>query len=433
MPVTTASLGDFLTEKVAPTIKTQLPNEVKLLKRFDEADDVQWSGRECVQRITVNRNRGVYFTAEGGQPPVGGNMQYEAFRIPMRYVHGGIRYTKQSELASKNQPGPSMLKQELKGMMDALKRQHSFAIMGDGRGVRALINGDPGTGTTLTLDSPGGFAGANHGNRYLNEGDYIVAINPATGLLRAGGTRYITARNAAGTTVTVSAAIDAAWADNDIICKAYGSDASINIRDTDWQHPHMGIMGMIDNGTYVNQYFGLSRTTFPILQATRFGTTSAPVGALSADVMQRAIDVVSQVSGGTTNEIWCHLDTRRAYLTIMEQDRRYQAGDLMRPNAGTVAASGKDSLKFGPDITIHTDGDFPYGFMIGLDTSECQKYTLLDGEWANDTGSIWRAVSGQVDTLEATWRSYVNYGYFQPNKSWRLDGISNSFVVAHIA
>ena len=71
--------------------------------------------------------------------------------------------------------------------------------------------------------------------------------------------------------------------------------------------------------------------------------------------------------------------------------------------------------------------------MIGLDTSECQKYTLLSGEWANDTGSIWRAVSGQVDTLEATWRSYVNYGYFQPNKSWRLDGVSNSFVVAHIA
>lgn len=432
MSVTTASLGDFLIEKVAPTIKTQLNNEVALLKRFDEADDVTWAGREAVQRIQVNRNRAIYATAEGGRPPEGGNIQYESFRIPMRYTHANVRFTKQSELASKGQPGPSSLKQELKGMMDSLKRQHSFYIMGDGRGVRALINGDPGTGVTLTLDSPGGFAGANHGNRFLNEGDYIVAIDPATGSLRAGGTRYVTGMNAAGTTCTVSAAIDTAWADNDIICKAYGSNASIDIRDTDWQHPHMGIMGMIDNGTYINQYFGLSRATFPILQSTRF----ASVGMLSADIMQRAIDVTSQRGGGKTNEIWCQHDTRRAYLTIMEQDRRYTGSDLMRPNAGTVAAKGgydSGNLKFGPDITIHTDGDFPYNTMIGLDTSECQKYTMLDGEWANDTGNIWTEVQNEVDTYKATWRSYVNYGYFQPNKSWRLDGLTTSFVVAHIA
>lgn len=428
--VTTASLGDFLVDKVAPTIKTQLTNEVPLLKRFqDVSDDVSFSGREAQQRVTVNRNRGGYATAEGGKPPEAGSMKYEMFRIPMRYGHYQVQYTKQAEISSSG--GISMLKAEMKGMMDAMKRNESFYMMGDGRGVRALLNGDPGTTTTCTLDSPGGIAGANHGNRFLNEGDYIAAINPATGLLRAGGTRQITARNAAGTTVTIAAACDAAWADNDYIVKAYGSDASLAIGNTDWQHPFMGIMGMIDNGTYVNLYFGLSRTSYPILQCTRFGG----VGTLSADIIQRALDVSRQVGGGKTDEIWCHPDTRRAYLTIMENDRRYTADALMNPNVGTSAAGGygtSDGLKFG-SIPINTDGDFPYGVMMGWDTSECQYVPQIDGEWANETGSIWRAVSGAVDTWEATWRSYKNYAYYQPNKAWRLDGITSSFVVAHIS
>lgn len=430
MGVTTASLGDFLINKAAPTIKTQLPNEVPMLKSFQDAtDEVDFTGREAQLRITVNRNRGGYATAEGGKPPEAGTMKYEMFRIPMRYGHYQIQYTKQAEVSSKG--GVAMLRSEMKGMMDAMKRNESFYIMGDGRGVRALINGDPGTGTTLTLDSPGGFAGANHGNRFLNEGDYIAAINPATGALRAGGTRQITARNAAGTTVTVNAAIDAAWADNDYIVKAWGNDASLIISNTDWQHPFMGQAGMVDNGTYVNLYFGLSRTSFPILQATRI----ASVGALSADVIQRALDVSRMVGGGKTDEIWCHPNTRRAYLTIMEQDRRYMAAALMNPNAGTKAAGGygtDDGLSFGT-IPLKTDGDFPYGTMMGWDTSECKSVQQIEGEWANETGSMWRAVSGAVDTWEATWRSYKNYFYAQPNKAWRLEDISTSFVVAHIA
>lgn len=428
--VTTASLGDFLVEKATPVIKSQLPNEVPMLKRFENmADEVEFSGREAQQRVTVNRNQGGYATAEGGKPPEAGSMQYEMFRIPMRYQHYPVQYTKQAEISSKS--GVSMLKSEMKGMMDAMKRNKSFYLMGDGRGVRALINGSPGTGVTITLDSPGGFAGANHGNRFLNDGAYIAAINPATGLLRAGGTRQITGHNAAGTTVTINAACDSAWADNDYIVKAWGNDASLAIGNTDWQHPFMGIMGMVDNGTYVNLYGGLSRTTFPILQCTRF----ASVGTLSADIIQRALDVSRQVGGGKTDEMWMHPDTRRAYLTIMENDRRYMADSLMNPNAGTKAAGGygtDDGLKFGK-IPINTDGDFPYGTVIGWDTSECQHIPQIEGEWANETGSIWRAVSGAVDTWEATWRIYENYFYAQPNKAWRLDGVTTSFVVAHIS
>lgn len=429
---TIAQLGEFLQNKIAPAIRSQLPEEVPLLKSFETRDDVEWNGaREYIKRIEVGRNEGVYFTAEGGRPPEAGEQQVEAFRIGCRYTHGQINWTVQSKKATQGVASgfADIVEYKTKGLLKSLKWQRLFGLWGDGRGVRALINGDPGTGTTLTLDSPGGVAGSNHGNRYLNVGMYVVAINPATGALRAGGTRRINAVAAGGNTVTVDAAIDAAWADNDYIVKAYGSNASINIRDTDWQHPPMGMLGMLDNGAYVNTYFGLSRTTFPILNATRINN----VGGLSADVIQRAIDVATQIGGGDIREHWMSMDVRRAYLTIMQQDRRYTAEHLMRPDALTKSAKGgyDDGMTVG-GRPVKTDPHSPYGMWFGLDPDGCKRYVMEDGEWADETGAIWRAVANEVDTLEATYRIYDQFIHEQPNTCFRLEDISTTFAIAHV-
>ena len=431
MPADTSTAGQLLKEDFGPALRTQLSNETPLLDSFEKRDNVRWVGRERVEPIRVNRNRGVYFTAEGGRPPAAGNQQTENLRIPVRYTHGAIQLTAQLMKASKSDKGAfvSALKLETEGLLDDLRMQRLFAMWGDGRGIRALLNGDPVTGTTLTLDAPGGFAGPNHGNRFLNVGDYVVAVDPTTGAVRAGGTRRIDAIAAGGTTATINAACDTAWADNDFIIKAYGSDASITIGDTDWQHPMMGMMGMIDNGTYVNMYFNLSRTQYPVLQATRINN----VGALSADVIQRGIDVAMQIGSAKITEHWVHPDTRRAYLTLMEQDRRYTAESLMNPNAGTKIASGQysDTLSFG-GVPIKTDPHAPYGTWFGCDTRSAVRYILEEGQWADETGEIFVQVANAVDTYSATYRIYDNCAWLRPNQSFRLDDIQTTFVMAHI-
>lgn len=433
MASTTATLGEFLQDKIAPAIRSQLVNEVPFLKSFEARDDVAWSGREVVQRIEVGRENGVYSTAEGGKAPDAGNIQIEALRIPVRFTHGQIEYTVQAMKAAKASASEAadLLQLKTKSMMNALRLHRLFGIWGDGRGVRARLNGDPGTTTTLTLDAPGGVAGPNHGSRFLNTGMYVVAVDPATGALRAGGTRKITAVAAAGTTVTIDAACDSAWADNDFIVRAYGNDASIAIGNTDWQHHPMGAAGMFDNGGTVNTYFGLSRTTFPVLSSTLIPN----IGGLSADIIQRAIDVVTQVGNGNITEHWVHPDTRRAYLTLMEQDRRYTAGQLMDPNAGTKVSKGgygrNSQLDFG-SAPINIDPHCPYGEWFGLDMSCAKRYILEDGEWANETGEIFTEVSGQVDTYKATYRIYDNFAHLQPNQCFRLTGISSTFVMAHL-
>lgn len=431
MPADLSTMATLLKEDYGVGLKNQLADETPVLDLFEREDNATWEGREHVEAIHVNRNRGVYASAEGGAQPTAGFQQIENLRIPVRYIHGGISITTQLIKASRSNKGSFArgMQLEMDRLLDDLRVQRLFYIWHDGRGVRALVNGDPSTGTTLTLDGPGGVAGVNHGNRFLNVGDNIAFIDPATGSLRAGGTRRITARAAGGTTVTVSAALDAAVGDNDFVVKAYGPDASVALSNTEWQHPPMGILGLIDDGTFVNTYFGLSRTAFPILQSTVINS----VGSLSADILQRAYDVALQVGNCKTAYHLTHPNTRRAYLTIMEQDRRYTGPALRNPDAGTVAFKGGyagGGLAFG-EVPIMVDPFCPFGMWFGLDNRSGVRYVMSDGEWADEDGAVLRAATA-VDTWNATYRIYENYAMLRPNQSWRLADISTTFVIAHI-
>ena len=431
MPADLSTLAPLMKEDYGVGLKNQLADECPMVDLFEREDNATWEGREHVEAVHVNRNRGTYYSAEGGAQPTAGNQQVENFRIPIRYLHGGIRITTQLIKASKSNKGSFArgMQLEMDRLLDDLRVQRLFAIWLDGRGVRALLNGDPGTGTTYTLDGPGGVAGVDHGNRFLNVGDQIAVVDPATGQLRAGGTRRVTARAAGGTTVTVSAAIDTATADNDFVVKAYGADASVALSNTEWQHPPMGMLGLVDDGTFVNTYFGLSRTAFPILNSTII----TGVGGMSADIIQRAADVTLQVGNAKTGYLLMHPNTRRAYLTIMEQDRRYSdAASRSKPDAGTAAFKGgyQSGLTFG-DCPIFTDPHCPFGFLFGWDNRSAVRYVMSDGEWADEDGAVLRAATA-VDTWDATYRIYENFFLGRPNQSFRLSGISSTFTIAHI-
>lgn len=310
MPANTATLDALLKEDYGTALRNQMNDETPELELF-ESDSSPWQGRERLEAIHVNRNRGSYFTAEGGNIPTAGRQQVENLRIPIRYHHGAISITKQLMLASRSNEGAFArgMRLEMDRLLDDMRTQRRFAIWGDGRAVRALVNGAHGTVATVTVDAPGGFAGATNGTRFINVGDQVAFVLPTTGALRAGGTREVSAIAAAGTSFTVSAVLDTAVDDNDIIVKAYGSDASLAIANSDYLHAAMGMSGLVDDGTYLNLYFGLSRATFPILQSL----VVSSVGALSADVIQRAIDVATTVGNAQIAYHLMHSSVVRAY------------------------------------------------------------------------------------------------------------------------
>ena len=100
---------------------------------------------------------------------------------------------------------------EIDGAIEAATRSLAISLYGDGGGSIGQLLADPGTGTTFTLKQADDVTN-------FEVGMSILAYDAATaGTVRAGGLRVISAINRDTGVITVSAAIDAAWAINDFI------------------------------------------------------------------------------------------------------------------------------------------------------------------------------------------------------------------------
>ena len=427
MPSNTSTMDALLLDVYQPGIREEMNDAVPELEMFEKADDLQFEGRQAIIAAHLNRNRGSGFAPEGGLPPTAGQQQIENFRVPIRYQYGQYSATEQIIKASRSNKGS--FARELKYGMDRLVQdmrvEKSFAMWGWGMGVRALINGSA-SSTTQTVDAPGGVAGATNGTRFLNVGDWVGFVNPVTGAVALTTEHEITSVPAAGTTFVMSPT--ASTTDNHWVVKTRRQSGTLTIGDTDYAKVPMGMLAHVDDSTYAALYFGLSRTTYPILQSTVISS----VGALSGDVLQRGLDVMLERSGGIAKYMLLQPHTLRSYLTISENDRRYTGGDLMNPDVGTNAAkkSWDTGITFG-GISLKRCIDMPYGMIMALDPSSCRRVVQDEGSWQDRDGSVFSRSTTAVDTNDATYRVWDNFIMENPNQAVRWDGVTSTVVVAH--
>ena len=384
-----------------------------------------WEGRQVRYPLNVRRNQGVMYTSENGTLPDAGQQTYIETQIPMRYCHGRIQLSIQVIKHSRSNKGAfkRAMDQEMSGLIRDLANDRNRVIFGTGLGILGLVNGAP-SGTTVTVDAPGGVAGSVHGNRFMNIGQNIAFVNPSNGAIRSGGARSVSTIAAAGTSVTINSAADGSVADNDYIVRAAKASSSA-IADTAYDKESVGLLALIDDSTYVTTVNNVNRSTYPI-----FNSVVIPsVGPMSADIIQRGLDVADQLGEAEIKHLISHHSVRRAYITMMDADRRYMGGDLKKPDAGTIAAKQKD-LTFG-EINWMVDKDAPYSTLFGLDPSSFTRWVEVEGEWADDDGTILLRLVDQ-DAYEARYRIFDNFSLDRPNSCVRWDGITATVVVAHI-
>ena len=386
-----------------------------------------WEGRVVRYPLNVGRNQGTMFTSENGTLPDAGNQEYVETQIPIRYAHGRIQLSIQVIKHSRSNKGSfkRAMDQEMQGVVRDLSNKLNRAMWGWGSGVLALVNeATPSGNTTLIVDAPGGVAGATNGARWLQKNMKIHFIDPATGAIRSGVGRNITAIAADGASVTLSSAPDASVAENDYVVQCAKLSSAV-VGDTSYNKESMGLLGLVDDGDYVPVLHNITRATYPI-----FNSINVPsVGPLSADIIQRGLDVADQVGEGAPQFFLCHHSVRRAYLTLMEVDRRYSGGDLRKPDAGTVAAKQKE-ITFG-DMPWTVDKDAHYGMLMAIDPMHFTRWSEVEGEWADDDGTILLRLV-DVDAYEARYRVFENFSNDKPAACVRWDGITTNIVVAHI-
>lgn len=381
-----ANFNEALKIDYLPAIREQLNHATVLLDKVQRnSEDV--SGKQWQLTVHHRRNSGVGARADGGTLPTAGHQEYKNPYGQVKYNYGRIEVTGPTIKASRDNEGAIVraLNSEIKGVVRDLKKDINFQLFGAGTGVRALVNGDPGTGTTLTVDGPG--------TMYLSEGMLIDILDPSTGLARANSTGIEIDLVTSDTTVTMSAALDAAVEDNDWVVRS-GARAGATVYEM------MGLKGIVDDGTYLDTLHNLSRTTYPWWKCTTFTNddNGGSLRSVTRALMQEAVSAVEK-NGGNVGLIVTTYELRDSYIAEIIADKRHV--NTMKLDGGWTGVEFNGlAVVADPDCTPNT--------MYFLDLDHLFIMQMADFDWMDEDGSILTKVSGK-DSYEAILFHYAEF------------------------
>ncbi len=419
---TTALSGlakDVFEQGVSEGVNNMFP-----LKEEFPVEQVDWKGGLGTKFTHhFGRNTSPFFAGEDSAYPVAGNQTHVQGRIDMKKLIARIRMTEEAmaDLVSSEASFRNGMTDEKTRLVDDIARREEHALGMDGRGVLAVVNADA---AVTTLKSPGNISGANFGNRFIDLGMALAAVNPASGALRT-TVASPTALAADGTSITFAA--DPSWSANDYVVQA-ASTSVTDLQDTAYEKAFWGLPALVDDGTNRDNYFGITRSLVPSLQSY----VVASVGALSLDVAQRTADVVYEKLGGIINVILMHQSVRREYIKLLDADRRYMGNNLQSPDGGTKAFTQGD-LTIG-EVAIKAIRTLGLAQVYFLDTKKSgfKRYVAEPGKFMDRDGLVWirdGSGSGARHAYEATYFCRKQYFCKNPGLNARWDGVTGQTLV----
>ncbi len=433
MGITGQTISDFggaLKRGYDGPIIDQLNNLSVLFSWLDKnTEDVEASGEDFYTRfpMKIRRNQGAGARAEGAVLPIAQFNKIIQEFVPMRYNYGAIEFTGQSIKASeKNETAfAKVVETEISGLIETLELETNRQMMGDGTGHLARVNGtyDGNADATMNVDEPG--------TMWLEEGMPIQTTDqtlPATlvtgdlsyGLGSAGAHVVGTINDDTSfegfksdhTTLEGQGATEDEAVTNDYVTRFSGG------------LPTQGFMGIFDNyalrgtsswfatGSAITTPQGLSRSTYPILDATiSHGSNSNR--ALTEDLIQAALDSIEKASGKKNQEETQLLLTtyaiRRKFILELQSDRRYSPNylDLTGGWKALAYQAGNRQLPMVVDRMC-----IPNTLFIP-NKRHLKIYRAGDWEWMELDGNMFQRKidsNGTYDAYEARKFCYMNLG-----------------------
>lgn len=176
--------------------------------------------------------------------------------------------------------------------------------------------------------------------------------------------------------------------------------SSVYVQDTRGLGP-MGLRGINDAGTLTAAIFGITRSSYPEVNAQVIsasgGTGTQPY---SEALVRKGINQVYFTSGAEVEEIWCNRGIISEHLNHLVGDRVYQISDNGVPsykigyNPKTLAFQNG-----GKDIPFKVDEDLPAREMHLICKSLFRRHVLRKASWMGDDSG--EAGSSQPILLQA--------------------------------
>jgi hypothetical protein len=425
-----SAINPLLKDEYEDYVAELVHTETVALDLFTDGDMDSADGRRVILPAHLRRDHaGVGFVGEGRQLPTPASEQSGFYTIPFRKSAARFQVTK--EAIDQAQTNRGSFVRTLSYIMDHLVENlvdiRNKAMCHYGADVLGFVNGGHAANvTTVTVDTPGGVAlptGVTNGTRFFQVGQLISAVS--SGAIVSNTPLTVSAVAPAGNYANLTVATNTAdLSDNDILVRAHSSTVT-DLADTSYYQAPMGLLGMIDDGTYVSDYFGLSRSTWDVIKSYVFSS----VGALSSDVLQQGIDVAYARGRGHIKKYLCEQAVRRQILALREGDVRYDGGGNVNLDAGSKAGHRGSTITWS-EIPILVDYNFPYGMLMGIDESTLVRYTVVPGKFEDWGGSV---LVPSTTIHQATGLFYIQDNFFldAPNKCIRYDGIDVSVNNIH--
>lgn len=156
-----------------------------------------------------------------------------------------------------------------------------------------------------------------------------------------------------------------------------------------------GFETTIDTTTFGSTYFGVNRSTYYQTQGSvlDLGGTGAG-GVLTEDKWQQAQDAAKAKGGGRVNIWFADFATRRAYLALLQGNKRYPVDGVQAPSlAGGIKQSTDltqglaEGLSFNGAPVVVSQKMSP-STIVGLDLSTWVIYQQSDVEWVMNGDSV---------------------------------------------
>lgn len=407
-------------------IDTFLLDKVEKAKRFQNV-----GGRYLYKPARFGLSGGVGPRAENVALPTPQSNTYDDIQIPVRFHYGVIQVTGPVMAVSKSdkQAFAEALALTMDSMYDEFRLVANIMLYGWGSGIIGVVSSVSGAVITLKNDI--------HPINWFYEGQRLSVYDSDEVTIDAGVTDPINVTDVdldlRTVTVNSGTSIDA----NDVLVIAGALNSA-----------PQGLLGAVDDGTYVSTYFGISRSARARWKAVvdangtaaKYGNTSRR--AITGNLIQTALDKQRLRAGAArpVDQIISSLGVRRMYWNGLSPDRRFDSA---------IYDGGWEMLKFSNgDRTIPWFGDeyAPRYTLFGLHTATVPAgkgkksdkiqdeevlavYEALPPDWDTATGSELKQVySGAafVDAVGAFLKWYFNFGSCRPNLFLRMDDLSES-------
>lgn len=416
-------------DTVTELVKKKFPFFYKIKKSKLIAVD----GRRVIHPLHSGRNLGVSARGEGGNLPTAGNQAYLDLTIPYKYTHGRIQWTAQALKQSRTSEGAfeTIVEGEMQRMVSDIAREISRQLQGDGTGKLCKLATGASAGATAThnlIDGQGVADNDDVPGRFLKAGMLVALIKPSDGTIE-----QIMTVSSVGSdlkSVVFTATVNPSEA-NEYVVKASTAADSAAV-DVAYANEMMGLLGAIDDGTYVASYFSNTRSTAANAKLNSY-VLDFNGGALSLDKLQQAFDGVDQQSDGYPSLLVAHHSTRREYLALLQVMKRYVNEKALTPDGGVKGSAIRADVEFN-EVPMQAERDCPLGLIYGVDMESFMRYMLTEGEWADEDGTIMLRVAGS-DAYEGRYRVFGNVACVAPNRNFvcrsvKLSNTPEAIVVA---